>query len=252
MFERVGELFIFFKDLIRAARRYRFEREEFLSQLAHIGVRSLPTTCTAGLFTGAIMAIQFHMQLKDFGAEGVLGGLNTSGTIREVGPVLIAFMLAGKVGAYTSAELGTMKVTDQFSAVECLGVNPLAYLVFPRFLAVVISAVLLLIFGLVVSIFGGMIAAHFVGDLSVQQFLSSIPRFATGTGVLLAVTKSLVFGALMGIICCANGFWTEGGSAGVGRSVRNSAVESMVAIVIADFSVSWIFTSLESFLSGGV
>jgi phospholipid/cholesterol/gamma-HCH transport system permease protein len=251
MIEKLGEHLFFMKQLVVAARKNRFEHEEFFSQLAHIGVRSLPTTCTAGLFTGAIMAIQFHLQLKDFGAESVLGGLNTSGTLREVGPVLIAFMLAGKVGAYTSAELGTMKVTEQFSAVECLGINPLSYLVFPRFLAVTLSAVVLLIFGLVVSIFGGMLAAHFVGNLNVQQFLSSIPRFATGAGVFLAVTKSVVFGGLMGLICCANGCWTTGGSAGVGRSVRNTAVESMVAIVLSDFSVSWIFNNLQRFFGVG-
>jgi phospholipid/cholesterol/gamma-HCH transport system permease protein len=206
MFELLGNHLYFLRDLLRAARRYRFEKDEFLAQLAHVGVRSLPTTCTAGLFTGAIMAVQFHMQLKDFGAEAVLGGLNTSGTLREVGPVLIAFMLAGKVGAYTSAELGTMKVTDQITAVDCLGINPLSYLVFPRFLAVTISSVVLLIFGLVISIFGGMMAAAFVGASNPQQFISAIPRFATASGVMLALTKSVVFGVLMAQICCANGW----------------------------------------------
>jgi phospholipid/cholesterol/gamma-HCH transport system permease protein len=248
MLELIGQHLKFLRDLISVARKFRFETEEFLTQLSHVGVRSLPTTCTAGLFTGAIMAVQFHMQLKDFGAEAVLGGLNTSGTLREVGPVLIAFMLAGKVGAYTSAELGTMRVTDQFTAVECLGINPLSYLVFPRYLAVSVSSVILLIFGLVISIFGGMTAAAVIGGSNPQQFVSAIPRFATTSGVLLALTKSVVFGILMAQICCANGWWTTGGSVGVGRAVRRTAIQSMVAIVIADFSVSWIFNGIQRFL----
>ncbi len=244
----IGQHVEFFLGLLRTSLFSRFESREFTSQLASIGWRSLPTTLTAGVFTGAIMAVQFHLQLKDFGAEATLGGLNTSGTLREVGPILIAFMLAGKVGAFTSAELGTMKVTDQIQAIRCLGVDPVAFLVVPRFWAVVLSSVLLLAFGLVVSVTGGMIASYFVGGVNPQQYLSMIPRFAAAETVALACVKALVFGVLMGHLCCANGYWTEGGTQGVGRAVRTTAVQSMVAIVLADFSISWflngIFTAL--------
>jgi phospholipid/cholesterol/gamma-HCH transport system permease protein len=216
------------------------ERREFMRQFADVGVRSLSTTITAGIFTGAIMALQFHLQLKDFGAESVLGGLNTSGTIREVGPILIAFMLAGKVGAFTSAELGTMKVTDQIQAVRCLGLDPVSFFVVPRFWAVALNSILLLVFGLVISVLGGLIAVWLVAGINPDQYLLMVERFATSESIFLAVSKSVIFGLLMGHICCANGYWTEGGTQGVGLAVKKTAVQSMVAIVLADFFISWL------------
>jgi len=240
----LGEHLIFFSTVIKTAFRERFESREFLIQLSQVAWRSLPTTLTAGLFTGAIMAVQFHLQLKDFGAETTLGGLATSGTLREVGPILVAFMLAGKVGAYTSAELGTMKVTDQIEAIRCLGVNPLAFLVVPRFLAVVISSVLLLSFGLVISVVGGLIASYFAAGIDPSQYLLMIPRYVGTIAIKLAITKAIVFGILMGHICCAHGYWTSGGTQGVGISVRRTAVQSMVAIVLGDFTISWIISAL--------
>ncbi|NCN39911.1 ABC transporter permease [bacterium] len=224
------------------------ERREFQLQFADVAIRSLSTTITAGIFTGAVLALQFHLQLKDFGAESVLGGLNTSGTIREVGPILIAFMLAGKVGAYTSAELGSMKVTDQIQAVRCLGIDPITFFVLPRFCAVALTAVLLLVFGLVISVLGGMVAVWGIADIHPDQYLLTISRFASNTSLILATTKSVVFGILMGLICCYNGYQTEGGTFGVGESVRKTAVQSMVAIVIADFAITSILETVFRWL----
>lgn len=240
----LGEQLQFFSALIRSIVYDRFEAKEFLTQLSQISWRALPTTLTAGLFTGAILAMQFHMQLKDFNAESTLGGLNTSGTLREVGPVLIAFMLAGKVGAFTSAEIGTMKVTDQVDAIRCMGINPIPFLIVPRFLAVVVSSILLLSFGLVVSVFGGMIAARAVAGLYPVQYLATIPRFANLESLSLAVSKALIFGVLMGHVCCANGYRASGGTQGVGRAVKDTAVQSMVAIVLSDFAITWILNGL--------
>lgn len=245
--ELMGAHVRFFGELVRAAFREPFESREFLTQLSQISWRSLPTTMTAGIFTGAIMAIQFYLQMKDFGAEAVLGGLSTSGTLREIGPILIAFMIAGKVGAFTSAEIGTMRVTDQIEAIRCLGVNPISFLLVPRFLAVVVSGTILLVFGLVVSITGGILASWASGAVNPQQYLQMIPRFATLYSVLLAVSKSIIFGALMGHICCANGYWASGGTQGVGIAVRRTAVQSMVAIVLADFTSTWILSAVFRF-----
>lgn len=247
-----GEHLFFFGQVLRTMLFKPLERKEFLTQLSQTGWRSLPTTLTAGLFTGAIMAVQFHMQIKDFGAEATLGGLNTSGTLREVGPILIAFMLAGKVGAFTSAELGTMKVTDQIEAIRCLGVDPIAFLVVPRFLAVVMSSILLLAFGLFISVVGGLIAAQLAAGINPQQYLLMIPRFATPETLVLAISKAIVFGVLMGHICCANGYWTKGGTQGVGRAVRTTAVQSMVAIVLSDFATTWILEAMFRAHGGGV
>jgi phospholipid/cholesterol/gamma-HCH transport system permease protein len=240
----ISEHLEFFVRLIKSLLHDRFEGREFLTQLAQISWRSLPTTITAGIFTGAVLAIQFYLQLKDFGAESALGGLSTSGTLREVGPILIAFMLAGKVGAFTSAELGTMKVTDQIDAIRCLGVDPIPFLIVPRFLAVAISGMLLLAFGLVISVVGGMLSASFVADINPAQYLSMIPRFTGLDSVALAVIKSAGFGVLMAHLCCKNGFESKGGTRGVGDAVRQTAVQSMVAIVLLDFGITWILTAI--------
>lgn len=240
----LGQHILFFVGVVKATFTSRFEGREFLIQLSQVAWRSLPTTLTAGIFTGAIMAVQFHLQIKDFGAASALGGLSTSGTLREVGPLLVAFMLAGKVGAYTSAELGTMRVTDQIEAIRCLGVDPISFLVVPRFLAVIISSVLLLSFGLVISVTGGVLASYLAADLDPSQYLLMIPQYVGAIAIKLAVIKAFVFGILMGHLCCTNGYWTTGGTQGVGISVRKTAVQSMVAIVLSDFAVSWMVSVL--------
>jgi len=236
----------FLRRILSALVREPLERDELVSQFALVCWRSLPTTLVAGLFTGAILAIQFYLQLRGFGAENVLGGLNTSACIREVGPVLIAFMLAGKVGAYTSAELASMRVSDQIEALRSLGMHPLNFLVVPRFLAVTLSALVLLCFGLIVSVLGGLAAARLVGNINSTQYLSMLPRYIDGFSVAMAVIKSFVFGLLMALICCHNGYLCEAGTAGVGRAVRRTAVQSMFAIVVVDFVVSLLARGLQS------
>lgn len=236
--QMLGASLQFFAKVCMHPLRNKFEAKEYLKQTVSVALRSLPTTMIAGLFTGAILAVQFYIQLKDFGAEAALGGLNTSGTLREVGPILIAFMLAGKVGAYTSAELATMQVSLQTDAVKCMGLDPIGYLVVPRFFAVASASMVLLSFGLVVSVIGGAAAAYMVGDINVTQYLSMLPRFAAAEPFILAISKALGFGVLMGYICCWNGYHAEGGSRGVGEAVQRTATQSMVSIVVLDFLIS--------------
>src|SRR5690606_26838333 len=137
----------------------------------------------AGFFVGAIMTIQFTMQVKEFGALGFLGGLATSGTIREVGPLLIAFMLSGKVGAFTSAELGTMRVTEQIDAIRCLGANPLLEIVIPRFLGIVVSSFFLLATGLIMSIGGGLLLGIVFSGISPEEYVRHIPNIVTWASI---------------------------------------------------------------------
>jgi phospholipid/cholesterol/gamma-HCH transport system permease protein len=246
--QTLGASLQFFIKVCKHPFQNRFEMGEYIKQVTSVSIRSLPTTMVAGLFTGAILAVQFYIQLKDFGAEAALGGLNTSGTLREVGPILIAFMLAGKVGAYTSAELASMKVSLQTDAVKCMGIDPIGYLVVPRFFAVASSSIVLLSFGLVVSVLGGATAAYFVGDINLTQYLSMLPRFSSAEPIILAVSKAMGFGVLMGYICCWNGYHAEGGSQGVGDAVQKTATQSMVSIVVMDFLISCLVHSWVQFV----
>jgi phospholipid/cholesterol/gamma-HCH transport system permease protein len=203
-------------------------------QIWRVTLQSLPTTTLAGFFVGAIMTIQFTLQIRQFGALGYLGGLSTSGTIREVGPLLIAFMLSGKVGAFTSAELGIMKVTEQIDAIRCLGANPLREIVLPRFLGIIVSSFFLLAFGLVASVLGGILLGYFFTGINPEEYVRHIPSIVSGGSIMTGLFKCLVFALVLASVCTYQGYETSGGARGVGRAVVTTAVTTMVGIVIAD------------------
>ena len=147
-------------------------------------------------------------------------------------------MLSGKVGAYTSAELATMKVTEQIDAIRCLGTNPIQYIIAPRMVAVVVSSFLLLIIGLMVGIGGGVLVSNTHLDISALSYVQNIPHLVNWWSVATGLFKSFVFGVIIGAICCYKGYTTSEGAVGVGKTVRTTAVETLVSIIIADFVIS--------------
>jgi phospholipid/cholesterol/gamma-HCH transport system permease protein len=236
----VGGCILFAKDMIRTARTSPCTFRQISEQILKVTQQSFATTAQAGFFVGALMTIQFTMQVKEFGALGYLGGLSTSGTIREVGPLLIAFMLSGKVGAFTSAELGTMRVTEQIDAIRCLGANPITEIILPRFFGIVISSFLLLLVGLFMSIFGGLLLGIVFAGINPDEYLRHIPTLVTGWSVASGAFKCFVFAFLLAVICTYKGYTTTGGAKGVGRSVVQTAVATMVSIVLADWFTSFL------------
>lgn len=214
--------------------------KDFVDQTWTVTIESLPTTAMAGFFVGAIMTVQFTLQMKDFGALGYLGGLATSGTIREVGPLLIAFMLAGKVGAYTSAELGTMRVTEQIDAIRCLGADPLQEIILPRFLGIIFSSFLLLGLGLIMSILGGICLGYAFAGVFPEEYVRHIPTLLALPSVLIGTFKCFVFAVVIATICTYRGFTTSGGAKGVGRAVVLTAVTTMISIVVMDWFTSFL------------
>ncbi len=234
----IGSMILFLKEVFITAFRYPSSRQIILEQIWRVTIQSISTTAMAGFFVGAIMAVQFAMQMNEFGAIGYLGGLATSGTIREVGPLLIAFLLSGKIGAYTSAELGTMRVTEQIDAIRCLGANPIQEIIVPRFIAIVIASFFLLGAGLIMSIFGGALTGYLFAGVNYEQYIRYIPTFISVPSVLSGTFKSFVFAFILGTICTYKGYSTTGGAKGVGRSVVNTAVMTMMSIVVADWLTS--------------
>jgi phospholipid/cholesterol/gamma-HCH transport system permease protein len=240
LLDDIGGCILFVGEVIRAAFRTPCTWEAICEQIWKVTVQSLPTTMMAGFFVGAIMTVQFTLQIKAFGALGYLGGLATSATVREVGPLLIAFLLSGKVGAFTSAELGTMRVTEQIDAIRCLGANPLQEIILPRFLGIVISSFLLLAAGLLMSIFGGLLLADLFSGINPEEYLRHIPtivsKFSIGSGLF----KCLIFALVLAAVCTYKGYTASGGAKGVGRSVVSTAVMTMVGIVVFDWMTSLI------------
>ncbi len=236
----IGGGLFFLKTMLVTAVRAPSRRQYILEQTWKVTVQSMSTTAMAGFFVGAIMTVQFSMQVKQFGALGFLGGLATSATIREVGPLLIAFMLSGKVGAFTSAELGTMRVTEQLDAIRCLGANPFQEIIFPRFTAIIISSFFLLIAGLLMSISGGLVLGMIFAGITPEEYLRHIPTIVSGFSIASGVFKCLVFSLILASVCTYKGYTAAGGAQGVGRSVVNTAVATMVGLVIADWLTSQI------------
>lgn len=238
--DEIGKSVLFFRDIVTTMFLRPSRTKLILEQIWHVTLESFPTTAMAGFFVGAIMTVQFTLQMKEFGALGFLGGLATSATFREVGPLLIAFMLSGKIGAFTSAELGTMRVTEQIDAIRCLGANPMQEIIVPRFIGIVISSFLLLFLGLFMSILGGMFLGQVFAGVNPEEYMRHVPTIITIPSILSGLTKCFVFGLVLATVCTQKGYFTTGGAKGVGRSVVSTAVVTMIAIVVTDWLTSFL------------
>jgi phospholipid/cholesterol/gamma-HCH transport system permease protein len=240
----LGSIAIFYYQVARSFFCSRGNFKPIMAQVAYVSIRSLPTVAFAGIFVGAILVLQFNQILAQYDAQMFLGGLNTSTVVREVGPLIISFLLAGKIGAYTAAELGTMRVTEQIDAIQCLGTNPIQYLIVPRFVGIVISSLILLMIGLLISIAGAMFVASTLCGINFLQFAESIPRFTDGWTIAGGMFKSLVYGFIVAGVACHRGYTASGGARGVGKAVTMAAVYTNFYIVIANFVTSHIMDYL--------
>lgn len=247
----IGACVMFVKDVVRTALTTPCTFESVCEQIWKVTMQSMSTTALAGFFVGAIMTVQFTMQINAFGAIGYLGGLASSATVREVGPLLIAFLLSGKVGAFTSAELGTMQVTEQIDAIRCLGANPMQEIILPRYIGIIISSFFLLAIGLMMSVFGGMLLALFFSGINPEEYVRHIPTIVTQYSLASGLFKCLVFALVLASVCTYKGYTARGGAKGVGRAVVGTAVMTMVGIVVTDWLTSLISdTALNLFLGG--
>ena len=234
-FEELGGGWIFFLRILRTYRKTSGYKEAIIQQIAEVSTRTIGTVIFAGIFVGAILVLQFDVMLRRFDAQTLLGGLNTSATIREIGPMIISFLLAGKIGAFTTAELANMRVTEQIDAVESLGVSPIQYLIIPRFVAIVLSSVVLLAIGLSVSVLGSILVAQSFSGMNMYQYISSIPRFAGAWTIFEGLVRSIIFSTIVANVSTYKGYTASGGARGVGKAVTESAIYINVYIVVGNF-----------------
>ena len=246
LLDEFGSVCLFFKKAIHTFFVTRGNFQAIMAQVSSISIRSLSTVIFAGIFVGAILVLQFNLILEKYDAQSFLGGLNTSAVFREVGPMIISFLLAGKIGAYTAAELGTMRVTEQIEAIECLGTDPIQYLVVPRLLGIILSSLILLFIGLLVSIVSAMAVAHFACEVNFLEFITSIPKFTSQWTVFSGMLKCLIYGTIVGAVSCHQGFSAKGGARGVGRAVTLAAVYTNFYIVIAQYLANHFFHFAEN------
>ncbi len=218
-----------------------WRRRLLVEQLDKIGIQSLPIVFLTGLFTGIVLGLQTAYQLQQIGAETYIAKIVALSMVRELGPVLTALVVTGRVGASIAAELGTMKVTEQIDALESLAVNPVQYLVVPRFLALAVMLPLLTIYGNAVGIFGGYLVGVYKLGVSPPLYLRMTWEVLKFKDLATGLVKALIFAVIVATIACFEGFETAGGAEGVGRSTTLAVVISFILIVAADCLATAIF-----------
>jgi phospholipid/cholesterol/gamma-HCH transport system permease protein len=221
-----------------------FYRHDIVEQFDQIGAGSLTVVLLAGLFTGAALASQSGLTLDQFGARPVVGRLVSASMIKELGPVLTALMLTGRIGSGIAAELGSMVVTDQINALRALGTDPVRKLVVPRVLAGIFMAPVLTVISDFIGILGGWVIARYQLQVNSGLYWSSITKGLYMQDVWMGLSKPFVFGFVIATIACHVGLRTTGGTAGVGKSTTISVVAGSVAVIASDFFVTQILIAL--------
>lgn len=200
-----------------------------------IGVKSMPVVAVTGTFIGMVLAVQAHRQFAAMGMETRLGSVINISLVKELGPVLAATMLAGRVGSAMAAELGTMRVTEQIDALDVLGANPIGYLAVPRLLACVLLIPLLTLMADFMGIIGGAVVATQMLGVDSYHYWAHSRSFVSGIDIFAGVFKSFFFGAAIALISCHRGFSCSAGAEGVGKAATEAFVTSFVAILFLDF-----------------
>jgi phospholipid/cholesterol/gamma-HCH transport system permease protein len=200
-----------------------------------IGVSSVPVVAITGTFIGMVLAVQAHSEFNNMGMASRLGSVINISIVKELGPVLAATMLAGRVGSSMAAELGTMRVTEQIDALSALGANPVYYLVVPRFLACLLLIPLLTLMADFMGVIGGAVVSTKVLGVVSYYYWTYSRNFVGVLDVLAGVFKSFFFGAAIALISCHRGFKSNAGAEGVGRAATEAFVTSFIAILFLDF-----------------
>jgi phospholipid/cholesterol/gamma-HCH transport system permease protein len=218
----------------------RLDGAEVMRNLYKMGVKSIPIVIVTALFTGAIMVIQSAPLVERYSAHGLLGWGAGFGTLREIAPLLTALMINGRVGANNTAELGTMVVTEQIDALRVLAIDPIAFLIAPRFIAIVMTLFISTIFADTLALVGAAFCGQGMLGVPPIVFFNGLTSGLLGLGdVLNGLTKSVVFGIVMALASCQYGLSVKGGAPGVGRAVNATVVASAAGIFILDYLVSF-------------
>ena len=220
-----------FGVIISKVPRWSLVRE----QLYTVGVMSLGVVTLTGFSTGLVLATQSYYQLADKGLAGVTGLMVAKAMLTELGPILTGFMFVGRVGAAITAELATMKVTEQVDAMISMAVDPKRYLVAPRVIAGSLMFPLLSFYSIVMGVFGGYLIAVYYFGMAPTTFWDPIPTYTQPFDIVVGLTKAIVFGILSTTICCYYGMTTEGGAADVGQSTTKAVVICYVSILVINF-----------------
>jgi phospholipid/cholesterol/gamma-HCH transport system permease protein len=238
--QELGGILILTAKVGRALLPPRVDRAALWKNLHKMGNRSVPIVTLTALFTGGLMALQTGPFVKKYGATGLAGWGAGYAVLRELGPILIALMFSGRVGANNTAELATMTVTEQLDGLRALAIDPVRYLVVPRVIAMLITLVALTVIGDLVALLGAAIVARAMLDIAWATMFHSFADNLRPFDFLHGIEKSVAFGAAIAVSSCYFGVTVRGGAVGVGRAVNAAVVAAAISIMLLDFLLTYL------------
>jgi len=237
MLQNIGEMtLLFWRTLLALPHTWR-QREKVFEQFFEIGNASLLMVCVLSFFLGGVLALQTGPVLVERGLASAVGGLVGISMAKELAPIMMAILIAGRCGSAMAAEIGSMRVYQEIDALRTMNINPIHFLVLPRMVAIAVALPMLVLFSILVGWLGGAIVAAVTNqiDISFQSFFATM-RDLVGVGdVANGVFKSFCFAWIVGVVSCHQGLVTRGGPRGIGRSVTKAVVNSIILIVIFDY-----------------
>lgn len=234
----VGEATLLFGRCMRRLRLTGPTRSRFLAQIVHIGVDTLPLAFLVSLFVGMVLVVQTADQLQQF-TQAILGSIVGLAMTKEMGPVMIAFLVTGRAGSAMAAEIGSMRVYDEINALRTMDIDPVHFLAVPRLLAMLVALPMLVIYADIVGIVGGALIVAFdpAIRISVDQYFDNLTQWINAADVLVGIIKAVAFAIVIATVSCVFGFRASGGARGVAAATTASVVWSFVLIIILDFFI---------------
>jgi phospholipid/cholesterol/gamma-HCH transport system permease protein len=237
MFENVGEMvLLFWRTLLALPAAWR-QRQKIFDQFFEIGNASLLMVCVLSFFIGGVIALNFGPTMVDHGVASFVGASVGLAIAKELAPVMMAILIAGRIGSAMAAEIGSMRVYQEIDALRTMNINPVHYLVLPRLIAIAVALPLLVVFAILVGWLGGAVVAETNShiDIPFQAFFADLRNIVVLKDVANGVFKSFCFALIIGVVSCHQGLATIGGPRGIGRSVTKAVVNSIILIVIFDY-----------------
>ncbi len=238
-----GKLSIFCFNALSGIFHRPFYLKAVLKQMLEIGYYSLPVVGLTAIFTGAVLALQSYTGFSRFSAESAIATVVVLSITRELGPVLAGLMVAGRVGASMAAEIGTMRITEQVDALITLSTNPIKYLVTPRILAAVVMLPCLVVIADIIGVMGGYFISVYTLGFSPDLYLQNTFQYLEIDDITSGLIKSGVFGFIISIIGCYNGFYSNKGAQGVGNATTNAVVVASILILLSNYLLTKVFFS---------
>jgi phospholipid/cholesterol/gamma-HCH transport system permease protein len=248
VFVALGDWTVFAARAASGVASRHMKVRELLYTCLEVGVSSVGVVAVTGTFIGMVLAVQSYSMFHQIGLDTSLGAIIHMSVVRELGPVLAAVMLAGRVGSAMAAQLGTMRVTEQLDALACLGVDPVRYLVAPRFLACVLMIPLLTVFADVMGLAGSTLVCLRVYGIDSFHYWQHTQEFVAPWDLFVGLVKAVLFGGVIALIACHRGFRCKAGAQGVGRAATEAFVYSFVAILALDFVLGMLTNTVHDLI----